>query len=97
MAKGYWVTTYRSVSNPAALARYAELGTPIILGNGGRILVRGIPDRLYEAAEAQRCVVIEFESLAAAVAAYEDPAYQQVAAILTGAVVRDVRVMEGAA
>ncbi|HTY42398.1 MAG TPA: DUF1330 domain-containing protein [Thermoanaerobaculia bacterium] len=97
MARGYWVTTYRSVSNPTALARYAERATPVILRNGGRILARGIPARCYEAAEAQRCVVIEFDSFDAAVAAYEDPAYQEIAVTLQGAAVREVRVMEGAA
>jgi hypothetical protein len=26
MAKGYWVATYRSISDPNALAAYAKLG-----------------------------------------------------------------------
>jgi uncharacterized protein (DUF1330 family) len=59
MAKGYWITTYRSVSDPDALARYAGPATQIINAHGGRILARGIPAQAYEAGESQRCVVIE--------------------------------------
>ena len=32
MAKAYWVATYRSVSNPDALAAYAKLAGPAIAG-----------------------------------------------------------------
>ncbi len=96
MAKGYWVTTYRSVSDPDALARYASLAAQVITAHGGRIVARGLPVRVYEAAEAQRCVVVEFDDVAAAIAAYESTAYQQVRSILKGAVEREVRIMEGA-
>ena len=40
-AKAYWVATYRSVSNPDALAAYAKLSGPAITAAGGRILARG--------------------------------------------------------
>jgi uncharacterized protein (DUF1330 family) len=96
MAKGYWLATYRSVSDPEALARYAKRATPIIESNGGRILARGIPARVYEAAEAQRTVLIEFDSVGAAISAYEDPAYQEARAILAGAAEREIRIIEGA-
>jgi uncharacterized protein (DUF1330 family) len=95
MAKGYWIATYRSVSDPDALARYAGPATKIIKEHGGRILARGIPARTYEAAESQRCVVIEFDSVDAAISAYESAAYQEVRAILEGAVEREVRIVEG--
>jgi hypothetical protein len=38
MAKGYWITFYRSVSDPAALAAYAKLAGPAVIANGGRFL-----------------------------------------------------------
>jgi uncharacterized protein (DUF1330 family) len=41
MAEGYWITFYRSVSDPAALAAYAKLAGPAIVANGGRFLARG--------------------------------------------------------
>ena len=43
MAKAYWVTTYRSVSNPEALAAYAKLAGPAIAAGGGRFVLRGTP------------------------------------------------------
>ena len=96
MAKGYWVTTYLSVSDPEALSRYAARATPVIEANGGRFVIRGIPARLFESAMAQRCVVVEFDSVERAVAAYESAAYQEARAILEGAAEREVRIMEGA-
>jgi Uncharacterized conserved protein len=65
MAKAYWVTTYRNISNPDALAEYAKLAAPAIQAGGGRFLVRGTPSKVYEAGLNQRTVIIEFDSVAA--------------------------------
>jgi uncharacterized protein (DUF1330 family) len=44
----------------------------------------------------QRTVLIEFDSLAAAQAAYGSPAYQEaLAALGTGNVEREIRILEG--
>jgi uncharacterized protein (DUF1330 family) len=96
MAKGYWVTFYRSVSNPTALAEYAPLAARAIQAGGGRFLARGTPARAYEAGLAERAIVIEFDSLAQAIATYEGAAYQAALRVLDGAVERDVRFLEGA-
>ena len=95
MPKGYWIAMYRSVSDPDALAKYAKLAGPVIEGRGGRILSRGAPARVYEAGVPQRGVVVEFPSVAAAIATYESPEYQEVLAILKGAAERDIRIIEG--
>ena len=95
MAKGYWIATYLSVSDPDALARYANLATPIFEAHGGRFLARGTPARVYEAAEAQRCVIIEFPSVGAAISMYESPEYQKARSILEGAAEREIRIVEG--
>ncbi|MFZ0069833.1 MAG: DUF1330 domain-containing protein, partial [Xanthobacteraceae bacterium] len=71
MAKAYWVTTYRNISNPDALAEYAKLAAPAIQAGGGRFLVRGTPSKVYEAGLNQRTVIIEFDSVASAVAAHD--------------------------
>ena len=42
-----------------------------------------------------RTVVIEFDSVASAAAAYESPAYQAALAVLGATAVRDVRIVEG--
>ena len=96
MRKGYWITLYRSISNPEALAAYGKLAGPAIIAGGGRFLVRGMPARSYDAGLNERCVVIECDSLEKAVATFESPAYQAAKKLLEGAVERDVRMAEGA-
>jgi len=95
MAKAYWIATYRSVSNPQALAEYAKLAGPAIWNAGGRNLVRGTPAKTLEAGLNERTVVIEFENVASALAAYESPAYQAARKVLGDAAVRDIRIVEG--
>jgi uncharacterized protein (DUF1330 family) len=51
MAKGYWITFYRSIS---ALDAYAKLAGPAIITNGGRFLARGDAAKAYEHGIAQR-------------------------------------------
>lgn len=95
MAKGYWITFYRAVSDPAALAAYAELAGPAIIANGGRFLVRGNAARTYEHGIAQRATVTEFDSVEQAVAAHDSPAYREALKALGNACERDVRIIEG--
>ena len=95
MAKGYWITFYRSVSNPAALAEYGKLAVPAIQAGGGRIIARGNAVQAFEAGIKERSVVIEFDSPAKAIEAYESPAYQAAKKLLEGAVERDIRILEG--
>lgn len=95
MAKGYWVTFYRSISNPAKLAEYAKLAGPAIEAGGGRFLSRGTAVKAYENGIIQRCVVTEFDSVQKAIATFESPAYQKAAKLLEGAVDRDIRILEG--
>jgi uncharacterized protein (DUF1330 family) len=96
MAKAYWVATYRSVTNPDALAAYAQLSGPAIVAAGGRILVRGVPAHVYEAGLMQRTVVIEFDSVEQAKAAHDSPAYQDALSALAGGAERDIRIVEAA-
>ena len=95
MAKGYWVTTYRSISNPDALAAYAKLAGPAIAAAGGKFIVRGSPAKVYEAGVNQRTVISEFASVAAAIAAHDSPGYQEALKALGNAADRDIRFVEG--
>jgi uncharacterized protein (DUF1330 family) len=95
MAKAYWVATYRSVTNPDALAAYARLSGPAIMAAGGRILARGLPALVYEEGLHERTVLIEFDSVEHARAAHDSPAYQEAMALLSGGVERDIRIVEG--
>lgn len=94
MAKAYWVTWYRAVSDLAAHAQYAEMAGPAIQALGGRFLVRGMSSATLEGSSNERSVVIEFESVAQAIAAYHHPSYQVALALLKGAVEREVRIFE---
>jgi len=96
MAKAYWIASYRSISDPKALAEYAKLAGPAIWAAGGRNLVRGTPAKTFEAGLDLRTVVIEFDSVASAIAAYDSPAYQAARKLLGETVVRDIRIVEGA-
>jgi uncharacterized protein (DUF1330 family) len=95
MAKAYWITAYRAVRDPQALAAYARLALPALEAAGGRFLVRGMPARVYEGGLEQRTVLIEFESVAQAVAAHDSPGYREALRALGNAVDRDLRIVEG--
>lgn len=95
MAKAYWVTTYRSIKNPDALAAYAKLAGPAIAGSGGRFIIRGVPAHTFEHGMKERTVVIEFPSLGQAVAAHDTPGYREALKALGDGAVRDMRVVEG--
>jgi len=94
MAKAYWVACYHSISDPVAREEYAKLAGPAILAAGGRSLARSSPAKTYEGT-VQRTVLIEFDSLAQAIAAHDSAAYQAALAVLGNAVVRDLHIVEG--
>jgi uncharacterized protein (DUF1330 family) len=96
MAKAYWIAFYRSIKNPDALAAYAKLAGPAIQAGGGRFLARGMPSIAYEAGLVQRTVVIEFDSVQAAIATHDSPGYKEALKALGDAAERDMRIVEGA-
>ncbi len=98
MPKAYLVVSYHSVKNPEALQAYAKLAGPAIEAAGGKFIVRGTPVKTLEAGINERTVVIEFDSMAKALAAYDTPGYQEaLRALGPDNVTRDMRIVEGAA
>ena len=95
MAKAYWVVFYRSISDQEKFAAYAKLAPAAVQAMGGRFIVRGPAAQAYENGLKQRVVVIEFPSLAQALAAHDSPAYKEALEALDGAADRDMRVVEG--
>jgi len=95
MAKAYWISAYRAIRDPGALAAYAKLAGPALEAAGGRFLARGLPARVYELGLEERVVVIEFESVAQAIAAHDSAAYQQALRALGNGADRDLRIVEG--
>ena len=97
MAKAYWVVTYRSVKDEKALGEYARLARPALAGAGGRFVASGMPAKTWESGMNQRVVLVEFDSVQKAIAAYDTPAYKEALRALGGAVDRDLRIVEGVA
>jgi uncharacterized protein (DUF1330 family) len=95
MAKAYWISCYREITNTDKLAAYAKLAGPAIEAGGGRFLARGVAAHAYEEGLMQRTVLIEFESLEKAVAAHNSPGYQAALAALGDGAVRDLRIVAG--
>ena len=95
MAKAYWIVAYRSISDPAALASYAKVSLPAITAGGGKILARGTPAKTFENGLNERIVIVEFDSISAAIATYESDAYKEALRVLGNAADRDLRIVEG--
>ncbi len=76
------------------LDTYIELAGPAMRQGGGRFLARGLPARVFEAGVLQRTVIIEFDSVDAAVATYQSPGYQRALAALDDGAERDLRIIE---
>jgi len=96
MAKAYWVSVYKAIHDNDKLAAYAKLAGPALTAAGGRFLARGLPAKVYEQGIEQRTVLLEFDSVAAAVAAHDSPAYQEALAALGDGASREIRILEGA-
>ncbi|WP_034087070.1 DUF1330 domain-containing protein [Streptacidiphilus albus] len=95
MAKGYWVSVYRAISDPEKLAAYNKLAGPAVRAGGGRLLARDGRVVAHEAGIAERTILIEFDSFEQAVAARESEAYQEALVALSDGVERDFRIIEG--
>ncbi len=95
MPKAYWISAYRAVNDPAKLADYAKLAGPSLTAAGGKFLARGEAAAVMEAGLKQRTVILEFESVAAAQAAYASTGYKAALAALGDGAERDIRIVEG--
>jgi uncharacterized protein (DUF1330 family) len=95
MPKAYWITTYRSIRDAEAMAAYAKLALPALTSAGGRVLVRGMPSKVYELGMQQRVVIFEFDSAEQAVAAHDSAAYQEALRALGNGAERDLRIVPG--
>ena len=96
MAKAYWISVYRSIHDPEALAAYAKLAGPALQKGGGRFLARGFPAQVYESGLQERTVLVEFDSVERAIAAHDSPEYAEALRVLGNAVDRDLRIIDGA-
>ena len=95
MPKGYWISAYRSIKSADALAAYAKIAGPAVQAFGGRFLARGNPAATYEAGVNLRIVVIEFDHVQQAQAAYASPGYAEALRALGNGAERDICIVEG--
>ena len=91
----YWISIYREIIDEEKVAAYAELAGPALREAGGTFVARGLPEQTYEAGESTRTVLIEFDSVDAARAAHDGPAYQEALVALGDGAVRDMRIVPG--
>jgi uncharacterized protein (DUF1330 family) len=96
MPKAYWVTCYRSISDPKKVEAYAKLAPLATTPFGARYIARGTATAAFEAGQKERLVISEFPSLEKAVAAYNSPAYKKALEALGDGAVRDIRIIEAA-
>lgn len=80
MPKGY-IIGHVTVTSPDTYPEYIRRNTPVLEGLGARFIVRGGQGQVVEGQTGDRHVVIEFPSYEAALAAYHDPEYQEIAEI----------------
>ena len=95
MPKGYWVSVYRTISDPEKLAAYNALAALAVQAGGGRTFVRGGRVVAHDAGIAERTVLVEFDSFEQAVATHESAANQEAQVALSDGVERDFRIVEG--
>jgi uncharacterized protein (DUF1330 family) len=94
MPKAYWINAFTAVHDEQKLAAYVALAGPAMEAAGGTFLARGNAAAAFEGGSTGRTTLIEFPSVAAAVAAYDSPAYQQALRALDGGADRDIRILE---
>src|SRR5215510_12484666 len=96
MPRAYWVICHRSTRDLEKFAAFTRLAYPAIQAAGGRFLVRTSKvAKTYESGINDRTVVIEFENLAKAMAAYDTPSYKEALRALGDGAERDLRIVEG--
>ncbi|MAN13751.1 DUF1330 domain-containing protein [Alterinioella nitratireducens] len=94
MPKGY-IIGHITVTDPDSYPEYIRRDTPILERLGAKFIVRGGQAQVMEGQAGDRHVVIEFPSYEAALAAYNDPEYQDVAAIRRASADSVILVVEG--
>jgi uncharacterized protein (DUF1330 family) len=94
MPKGYIIGQI-TVTDPEGYPEYVRLDTPILESHGAKFVVRGGRSEVMEGTAGDRHVVIEFPSYDAAMAAWNDPDYQEVADIRRRCAESTIIIVEG--
>ena len=95
MPKGYFLSAHRSPADPEKRAAYLELAGPAMLKAGGKVLSSTSNVIAHENGKEEQTVLVEFESFAKAIEAYQSEDYQKALQALDGGADRDIRIFEG--
>jgi len=95
MPKGYFLSAHRSPANPQKREAYLQLAGSAMLKAGGETLASTNKVEAHENGASEQTVLIEFESLDKAIAAYDSEDYQKALEALDGGADRDIRIFEG--
>jgi uncharacterized protein (DUF1330 family) len=94
MAKGYWIARV-DVTDADLYKEYIKANAGPFARHGAKFLVRGGRYEVGDGTPRGRNVVLEFSSYEAALACFNDPAYQKANAIRKKAAVTDLVIIEG--
>lgn len=94
MPKGYIIGQI-TVTDPEGYPEYVRRDTPILERHGANFIIRGGRSEVMEGQAGDRHVVIEFPSYDAAMAAWNDPDYQEVAEIRRRCAESTIIIVEG--
>ena len=95
MPKGYFLSAHRSPANPQKREAYLQLAGSAMLKAGGETLASTNKVEAHESGVSEQTVLIEFESLDKAIAAYNSEDYQKALEALDGGADTDIRIFEG--
>jgi uncharacterized protein (DUF1330 family) len=74
--RGY-IYVEMKINDPEGFKQYTALSAPAVHAAGGRYVIRGVrPEYLEGHSDAQRIVLVEFDSVAKAKEFYDSPAYR---------------------
>lgn len=93
--KGYWLIMGQDVTDQEARSEYSRLWGPIAEKHGARLVTGAGSAELKESLKTTRVLFVEFPSLAAAKACYDDPAYSKAAEFALKAARRELLIFEG--
>ncbi len=94
MPKGYWVVR-GEIKDPEEYKKYVAANTEPLARYGARFLVRGASPERREGEARPRNVVVEFPTIEAARACYDDATYRKAAALRDGVADLDFIIIEG--
>ena len=95
MPKGYFLSAHRSPADPLKRQAYLQLAGPALSKAGGKTLASTNNVEAHENGVSEQTVLVEFESLEIAIAAFNSPYYQAALKAWDGGADRDIRIFEG--